>query len=200
MKRQTIRLLGFSARQGVYDMHNHYMTLINQQYLLAAADALRNQDAFLIAQLGLANIDQITAEKLKSVSIDRLSCLTNFRGTLLDVHVNVHNLAMFLGFANGKIVEDDLITQAIRAGMRQPMLEELKGIGRREFTARRSRMGLPDHTRGRIEMLNEEQELLVLKTWNQLAGITDPLERYLALHSATGIELDQAYTTIKQLA
>lgn len=181
-------------------MHNHYMTLINQQYLLAAADALRNQDAFLIAQLGLANIDQITAEKLKSVSIDRLSCLTNFRGTLLDVHVNVHNLAMFLGFANGKIVEDDLITQAIRAGMRQPMLEELKGIGRREFTARRSRMGLPDHTRGRIEMLNEEQELLVLKTWNQLAGITDPLERYLALHSATGIELDQAYTTIKQLA
>lgn len=181
-------------------MQNHYLTLINQQYLLAAADALRTQDTLLIEQLGLSMIDEFTAAQLKGVNVDRLSCLGNFRGMFLDVRLNPNVLRMFLGFANDKVCEDDQIARAIRAGMRQPMLEELKGLGRREFSARRERMGLPDHNRGRIESLGEERELLVLRTWATLSHITDPLERYLALFEITGINLDQAYTTIKQLA
>ncbi|WP_331351199.1 STY4526/YPO1902 family pathogenicity island replication protein [Cellvibrio sp. UBA7671] len=181
-------------------MQNHYLALINQQILLAAADALRTQDAHLINQLGLGSIDETTANQLKQVSADRLACLSNFRGTLLDVRLNAQNLRIFLGFANDKVGEDDLINKAIRAGMRQTMLEELKGIGRREFSSRRERMGLPEHTRGRIEVLGESDELKVLKVWGKLTHISDPLERYLALHSETGIGLDQAYITIKQLA
>lgn len=180
-------------------MQSHYLTLINQHYLLAAANALRTQDVLLIEQLGLSSIDELTAEQLRSVSVDKLSCLGNFRGMFLDVRLNPNMLRMFLGFASDKVGEDDLIARAIRAGMRQPMLEELKGIGRREFTARRERMGLPDHARGRIENLSEDQELTVLRTWSTLSHLSDPLERYLELHRLTGIRLDQAFTTIKQL-
>ena len=178
---------------------NHHILLINQQILLAAADALRSQDALLLSQLGLAAIDQITADQLRRVSVDRLACLNDFRGLLLDVRLNTQNLQMFLGFANGKVSEDDQINAAIQAGLRQPMLEELKGIGRREFANRREHLGLPEHARGRIEVLNEEDELTVLRTWKKLEAISDQLDRYLQLYQHTGISLDQAYTTIKQL-
>lgn len=179
---------------------NHHLIFINQQILLAAADALRSQDAHLLSQLGLSKIDQATADQLRQVSVDRLACLNDFRGSLLDVRLNTQNLRMFLGFANGKVSEDDQINAAIRAGLRQPMLEEIKGIGRREFAHRREQMGLPEYTRGRIEVLNEEDELSVLKAWKQLETIHDLLDRYLQLHQLTGISLDQAYITIKQLA
>lgn len=96
-------------------MQNHYLALINQQILLAAADALRTQDAHLINQLGLGSIDETTANQLKQVSADRLACLSNFRGTLLDVRLNAQNLRIFLGFANDKVGEDDLINKAIWA-------------------------------------------------------------------------------------
>jgi hypothetical protein len=179
---------------------NHHLLFINQQILLAAADALRSQDTHLLSHLGLSTIDSITADQLRSVSVDRLACLNHFRGSLLDVRLNTQNLRMFLGFANDKVSEDDQINAAIRAGMRQPMLEELKGITRREFAGRREHMGLPEHTRGRIEVLSEEDELLVLRTWKTLESIADPLDRYLETYRLTNISLDQAYTTIKQLA
>lgn len=181
-------------------MQSQYINWINQQVLLAAADALRNQDAHLLNQLGLSNIDEATATQLKAVTADRLSCLSNFKGTLFQMRLDTNGLKLFLGFANDKVEEDDLISRAIRAGLRQPMLEELKGVTRREFSARRERMGMPDHSRGRIEVLNEEDELLVLRTWDTLKHHTDPLERFMALHEATGISLDQAYITLKQLA
>jgi hypothetical protein len=179
---------------------NHHLMIINQQILLAAADALRSQDAHLLSQLGLSSIDEATAEQLRKVSVDRLACLNTFRGTLLDVRLNTQTLRMFLGFAQDKVSEDDQINAAIRAGMRQPMLEELKGISRREFASRRQHMGLPEHTRGRIEVLSEEDELSVLRAWKQLESVEDVLDRYLELHRQTGIGLDQAYTTIKSLA
>lgn len=179
---------------------NRHLTFINQQILLAAADALRSQDAHLLSQLGLSKIDQSTADQLRRVSVDRLACLNDFRGSLLDVRLNTQNLRMFLGFADDKVSEDDQINAAIRAGMRQPMLEEIKGIGRREFASRREHMDLPEHTRGRIEVLSEADELLVLKTWKKLEVVNDMLDRYLQLYQLTSISLDQAYTTIKQLA
>lgn len=180
--------------------NNHHLTFMNQQFLLAAADALRSQDVHLINQLGLSAIDENTADQLRRVSVDRLACLNTFRGALLDVRLNTQNLRMFLGFANDKVSEDDQVNSAIRAGIRQPMLEELKGTSRREFTSRRVLMGLPEHTRGRIEVLKEADELLLLRTWNELNKLDDLLERFLELHRITGIGLDQAYTTIKQLA
>lgn len=181
-------------------MQNLYITWINQQALLAAAEALRNEDIQLLNQLGLDNIDQGLATQLKSLSADRLACLPKFKGCLFQLKVDANSLKHYLGFADSKVSEDDIINRAIKAGIRQPMLEELKGISRRDYAERRTRMGLPEQHRGRIEVLNEEDEINVLRAWQKLEHIDDLLLRLLALHDETRISLDQAYTSIKQLA
>lgn len=178
----------------------HYLHWINTQVILAAADALRQEDMHLLKQLGLERLDEDVATRLKEVSADKLSCLSNFKGSLFQMKVDTKALRHFLDLANERVSEDELVNRAIKAGLRQPMLEELKGTSRREFASRRSRMQLPDHTRGRIEALNEEDELSVLRTWRQLDFMEDYLERLVALHEKTGISLDQAYSTIKELA
>ncbi|WP_191968664.1 STY4526/YPO1902 family pathogenicity island replication protein [Cellvibrio sp. KY-GH-1] len=180
-------------------MQNYYITSLNHQALLAVAEALRNGDSQLLNQLGLGAIDQSVASQLKALSADRIACLPNFKGSLFQLRIDPHTLRLYLGFADSKVTEDDLVNRAIRAGLRQPMLEELKGISRRDFAARRSRMSLPEHSRGRIEVLSEEEELTVLRAWEKLRDIEDPLERLIALHQETDIALDQAYITIKQL-
>ena len=61
-------------------------------------------------------------------------------------------------------------------------------------------MGLPEHSKGRIENLSEEDEIKVLRTWKSLESITDPLERWLKLHEITGIQLDRAWLVVRGLA
>ncbi len=178
----------------------YYLSLINQQALLAAAEALRTQDTKMLELLGVDQLDDCTANQLKMITTDRLATLNTFKGILCQLKLDPTGLRLFLGFADGKVTEDELVNQAIRAGMRQPMLEQLKGITRREYAARRARMGLPEHSRGRIEALSEADELLVLRTWGKLKACPDPLQRYLALYEETKIALDQAYTTIHNLA
>jgi hypothetical protein len=178
----------------------HYLHWINTQVILAAADALRQEDFHLLKQLGLDHLDEEVASRLKQVSADRLSCLSNFKGSLFQMKVDTTALRHFLDLANERVSEDELINRAIMAGLRQPTLEELKGTTRREYASRRSRMNLPDHTRGRIEALSDEDELSVLRSWKQLDVLEDYLERLVALHEKTGISLDQAYSTIKELA
>lgn len=181
-------------------MQNFYLTSLNHQALLAVAEALRNGDNQMLVQLGLGNIDHNVASELKGLSADRIACLPNFKGSLFQIHIDTNTLRLFLGFAKNKVSEDELINRAIYAGLRQPMLEEIKGVSRRDFAARRARMNLPEHNRGRIEVLSEKEEITVLRTWENLKSIEDLLERLLALHQETGISLDQAWITIKQLA
>lgn len=181
-------------------MQNPYITWINQQAILAAAEALRNDDIQLLNQLGLSGIDQSLAMQLKALSADRLACLPRFKGCLFQMRLDESSLKHYLTFADIKVGEDELINRAIKAGIRQPMLEELKGISRRDYAERRARMGLPEQNRGRIENLNEEDEVRVYVVWEKLKHVDDPLLRLLMLHEETAISLDQAYTSIKQLA
>lgn len=171
---------------------------LNQQALVLAAEALRNDDASLLDQLGLGDIEESTFAKLRSINISALSCTREFRGQLLHVKFDARQLGLFLNMASSKSEEDELINRSIKAGLRQPMLEELKGISRRDYANRRMRMGLPDHSKGRIENLNEEDELIVLQVWRDLKDIEDPLERYLALFDHTQVSLDRAWLVIKE--
>ncbi len=172
---------------------------LNQQALIIAAQALQQDDTRLLAQLGLLNIDEPLASKLKKLSVDQLSAINGFKGSLTQVCIDKDALKLCLGFVENKTREDDLINRAILAGLRHPMLEKLKGISRREYNARRERLNLPEHQKGRIEVLNEEDELNVLRTWDELEEFNDPLERYLALHEKTGISLDRAWICIREL-
>ncbi len=180
-------------------MQNYYLTSLNHQALLAIAEALRNGDNQMLMQLGLTNMDHHVSSELKGLSADRVACLPNFKGSLFQINIDQTALQMFLNFAKTKVSEDDLINQAILAGLRQPMLEQIKGISRREFAARRQRLGLPEHSRGRIEVLSEKEEIAVLRAWEKLKHVDDVLERLLALHEETGVSLDQAWITIKQV-
>jgi hypothetical protein len=174
--------------------------VLNQQAIILAVQALQQDDAKLLTQLGLTDLDDDVASRLKNLTIEHLNSASNFRGSLFQVLFNGRQLNLFLNMAHGKTREDHQINKAIRAGLRQPMLEELKGTPRREYASRRVLMGLQEHSKGRIESLSEEDELLVLTTWQQLNTIEDPLARLLSLHQATGISLDRAWVAIKQFA
>ena len=174
--------------------------VMNQQAIILAVQALQQDDIKLLTQLGLTNIDDDVASRLKNLTIEHLNSASKFRGSLFQVLFNSRQLDLFLNMAHGKTLEDHQINKAIQAGLRQPMLEELKGTPRREYTSRRIIMGLQEHNKGRIESLSEEDELLVLNTWQKLKNIEDPLTRLLSLHQATGVSLDRAWVTIKQFA
>jgi len=181
-------------------MSSNYSSWLNQVVMLAAAEALRSNNREMIYELGLQSLDRIATEELKQLTADRINCVHAFKGSLAKVSVDTNQLGIFLNFSKTKTDEEDLIDKAILAGLRQCMLEELKGITRREFTVRREQLGIPEHKPGRIEVLSEADEIKVLRVWNGLDSIRDPLVRLLSLYEKTGISLDRAYTTIKQLA
>lgn len=174
--------------------------VLNQQALLLAVEALRNNDQRLLNQLGLEHADEALAKQLRDLNASNFTCVQDFRGTLVQVKFDTRQLKLFVDLASTKTSEDDQINDGIRAGLRQPMLEELKGITRREYTSRRMRMGLPEHSKGRIENLSEDDEIKVLRTWKTLESIDDPLKRWLKLHEITGIQLDRAWLVIRGLA
>jgi hypothetical protein len=171
---------------------------LNQQALLLAISALKNDDITVITQLGLADLNTEAIRKLKALTAQEILVTYEFRGQLAEIRIIPRMLENFLSMANSKTHEDALIDEAILAGMRQPILQELKGITRREFAARRDRMSLPDNRRGRIENLSEEDELRAIKSWQQQDAIGDPLERYVSVYRDTQIPLDQAYLSINQ--
>jgi hypothetical protein len=174
--------------------------VLNQQALLLAVEALRNNDQRLITQLGLDGANESLARQLRELNASNFTVVQDFRGTLVQVKFDTRQLQLFVELASSKTNEDDQVNQAIRAGLRQPMLEELKGTTRREYTSRRTLMGLPEHSKGRIENLSEEDEIRVLRTWKSLESVSDPLERWLKLHELTGIQLDRAWLVVRGLA
>ncbi len=179
---------------------DNVLGVLNQQAIILAVQAIQTDDAKLLSQFGLTELDEEMARQLKELNIEHLNCTHAFRGSLFQVRFDVRQLRNYLKMASEKTREDDQINKAIRAGMRQPMLEMMKGITRRDFAARRQRMGLPEHSKGRIEGLCEEDELAVLTAWAKLKNDqTDPLERLLTLYDKTGISLDRAWVVINQL-
>lgn len=176
------------------------LAAINQQALILTIRALRAEDTRVLNELGLIDLDNQLVQQLKGLAVDHLANMPHFRGSLCQVKIDHKALRMCLGFVKNKTDEEDLVSRAIRGGMRQPMLEKLKGVGRREYNTRRERMGLPEHTKGRIESLSEENEILVLRTWETLKHIPDLLERLVVLHEETGIPLDQAFAAIRQFS
>lgn len=169
---------------------------LNQQAILLAIHALQQDDVTVIAQLGLSGLADDAIKKLKSLTAQEILVVSDFRGQLAEIRIIPRMLENFLSLANSKTHDDQLIDEAILAGMRQPVLQTLKGVTRREFTTRRTRLNLPENPRGRIENLGEDDEMRVLRAWQKHANINDPLERYVQLYRDTQIPLDQAYLSI----
>jgi hypothetical protein len=172
-------------------------SLINQQALISAADALRRDDHDLIEALGLNDMSASVAHKLKNLTLVEIACAHEFRAPILRIEFDLKATEWFLNFAANKSQEDELINRAIAAGMRHGQLYELKGVARRDFDQRRQRLGLTELSKGPVQSLNEDDELTVLREWKRLQSIADLLTRYVELHERTGVGLDRAWICIK---
>lgn len=169
---------------------------INRHALLAIVEALRNDDVRVLEQFGLSGIDEELADSIRNLSLAELSCLSDFRVQIAQITFDLRSLALFLKFAAGKSYEDYLISKAIRLGIRQHQLEQLKGTTRREFDERRRRIGIAEHSRGRIVHLNEKDEQILFRAWDKHKSITDTLDRYVTVSEETGIPIDRAWATL----
>lgn len=179
---------------------NNVFSTINQQALIVAADALRSDDITTLKEMGLVGLTESLATKLKQLTLQEITCTREFKASLASITIDHRNIELFIDFASRKTDEDHLITKAIMGGIRQSQLEVLKGTTRREYDERRKRLGLQVHTKGRIEQLNEEDELLVFREWEKLSSIQDPLVRYVELYEKTNISIDRAWVSLKQLS
>jgi hypothetical protein len=179
---------------------SHSFAMLNQQALIAAADAIRSDDHKMIEALGLEDIPERVALKLKNMTMSDIAYAREFRGQIMSIRIDPSIAELYLDFASNKAREDDLITAAIMGGIRQSHLEQIKGVSRRDYEARRKRLGLSEHPRGRVYTLSEDDELRVLKTWQELEPIEDLLARYVELYNRTQIRIDSAWITVNQFA
>ncbi len=179
-------------------MRTNMINGLNREALLLSVSALKNDDTHLINELGLQHLSEGVRLKIAKLSLHQVLVAADFRGALAEVKIVPRQMEYFINMATSKSEEDAMIDEAIASGMRQPVLQELKGTTRREYTARRTKLKLPENPRGRIENLSEDDELIVLRSWRKHADISDPLARYLAVHHETGIGLDRAYLAINQ--
>ena len=178
-------------------MHNVFSS-INQQALIVAAEALRSDDVSTLSELGLDDLTEALAMKLKQLTLQEITCTGEFRAPIARVSIDRRNIELFINYAAGKTAEDALVSKAIKGGIRQSQLETLKGTSRREYDERRKRLGLQEHTKGRIEQLNEEDEFLVIREWEKLKDILDPLSKLVELHERTQIRIDSAWVALNQ--
>lgn len=168
----------------------------NRQALILAHTALKSDDPRLIESLGLNELEANVRTAISNLNLSQLLLTDAFRGCLAEVRFNERQLRNYLGMARSKEQEESLINEAITAGIRQPQLQELKGVSRREFDLRRVRLSVPEKPRGPIEHLSEEEDLKVARAWMQTRDVVDPLERYLAVHRMTEVPLDQAISSV----
>jgi hypothetical protein len=168
----------------------------NRQALILAHTALKSDDPRLMEALGLNDLEVSVRTAISNLNLSQLLMTDAFRGCLAEVRFNERQLRNYLGMTRSKEQEESLLNDSITAGIRQPQLQELKGVSRREFDVRRVRLGVPEKPRGPIEHLSEEEDLKVARAWMQTKELTDPLERYLAVHRMTEVPLDQAISSI----
>lgn len=181
---------------------NHAIGKLNKAALELAILAIQEDSPDTITMLGLNDMDDESLTTLSMLNVHQLSFAEDFRGQLVDVRLSPRGLNLYLDMAIRKQRDRDIENQAIRAGMRQFMMQRLTGMSRREYESRLKLLGLPGHDRGRIELLTDEEEALVFSEWKKLCPEPDSkyeLEQFCKLFDETGISLDRAYQSVEQL-
>jgi len=181
---------------------NHAIGKLNKAALELAILAIQEDSPDTIAMLGLNDMDDTSLTTLSMLNVHQLSFSEDFRGQLVDARLSPRGLNLYLDMAIRKQRDRDIENQAIRAGMRQFMMQRLTGMNRREYESRLKLLGLPGHDRGRIELLTDDEEALVFSEWKKLCPEPNSsygLEQFCQLFEETGISLDRAYQSVEQL-
>jgi hypothetical protein len=180
-------------------MDNNFYGDFNRQMLLLAHAAIKHEDAELMKTLGLDRVNETLKSSLRDITVSQLQQAVSFRGLLAEVRYNDTALRNFVAMSSNKQAEDDLVKESIIAGIRQPQLQQLKGIGRRDYDKLRAKLGVPERPRGPIERLDDEQEALVYRAWRSSTSVRDKLERLIDVHRKTGVPLDQIHLAISDV-
>ena len=177
-----------------------HMRTLNREAIMTAVKAAKAGDAALLSQMGL--MDGRTITDLKALSLESLMMGDNFPGAIVDLRFNEHSLNLYIKHVTREGCREQLINEAISLGIRQQMLEQLTGIGRREFEQRRQILGAPKLSRGRVEHLSRAREEAVFDAWQALDehdDNDDALFKCVAISKRLGIRLDQVWSSIAQL-
>ncbi len=171
---------------------------LNREALLMAATAAQSADTRVLDQLG---VEPDAVPMLKHMKASDLDKLESFPTSLLEVRFNRHNMARLLQRINEEGESTDLVDRAIRGGIRQPQLNNLSGISRREFDQRCKMLGLPPKTPGRVNAFNERQEIQVDGCWKKLKELMGDqpdtlLTRLVETHDETGASIDQIWNLV----
>jgi len=178
-------------------IYRKFMSL-NREALLMAAAAAQSADTRVLGQLG---VEPDAVPLLKVMKASDLDKLENFPASLLEVRFNRHNMAQLLQRINEEGESTDLVDRAIRGGIRQPQLNQLSGISRREFDQRCKMLGLNPKTPGRVSALTERQEIQVDGCWANLKELMGDhqdtiLTRLTETHEETGAPIDQIWNLV----
>ena len=177
---------------------NRKFLSLNREALLMAATAAQSADVRVLEQLG---VEPDAVSLLKEMRASDLDKLESFPASLLEVRFNRHNMAQLLQRINDEGANTDLTDRAIRGGIRQPNLNKLNGISRREFDRRCQMLGLPSKTPGRVNALSERKEIEVDGFWKKLTETYSDhsdtiLERLVEAHELTGASIDQIWNLV----
>ncbi len=171
---------------------------LNREALLMAATAAQSADTHVLGQLG---VEPEAIPLLKDMKASDLEKLESFPASLLEVRFNRHNITRLLQRISDEGHSIDLADRAIKGGIRQPALNQLCGISRREFDQRCEMLGVPLKTPGRVDSLTERKEIEVDGRWKSITEDMGNHEETLLLrliktHEDTGTSIDQIWNLV----
>ena len=175
-----------------------HMRTLSREAILTAVKAAKAGDAELLSLMGLD--DGETIANLRALSLESLMMGESFPGAIVDLRFNEDSLNLYIKHVTREGSREQLINEAIRLGIRQQMLEQLTGIGRREFEQRRQVLGAPRLSRGRVKHLSSAREEAVFDAWQALDEHDDVLFKCVAISKRLGIRLDQVWGSIAPLS
>ncbi len=175
--------------------HSTTFDVLNRTAILAALEAAHN---FEFEALDLMGIDTATITQLQQLDLHSVVLSAKLPISVLEVRFNHNALNLMLQHGVKRSAWERLLNESIALGIRQPMLQQLCGMNRREFDQRRRSMGLPPPATGRISKLSEADEFAVVTCYHPLKNspVDNPLTHLVNVSRETGISLDQVYTTL----
>ena len=178
-------------------LNNTKTSILNTAVIHALVEAIVDNDSGFIDSMG---IDTDVIDLLKTLPATQLTRLTqSFGAQIIEVRIDGQALSLFKEHIERESQTEDLTDRVMSHGGRFKMINALTGISRQEYEQRRDILGIEAPSRGRIEFLNEADEVAVWDAW-ELTQENDPaLERYLQVSLSTGLPIDKIWQAVQNL-
>jgi hypothetical protein len=163
-------------------IHADYML----QTLFYIVRLVNEGDYSQVINLGLT---QDQAKRIGSMSLEGLHELAlSMRTNMLKIAFDAQVLDTAFAIHNRRTQERQVIIDMVKARASFPVMAQLTGISKAEFTQLRRQLNLSEHDIGRYELPDESTQRLIWSTWKHYDSLDDK-HRLLAVHQATGVKI-----------